>query len=263
MSPLKIFKQFLLWLHHFFYVYIMDLLFEVHVYEDDKFTMEIYLENQRNKFLKTFETDYETADETKKILWNLNINPELYDKEKSQELIKEQDNIEESQWNSRILFDSVFREDGKLVTVIMYYDLYKNGFAYYCNDSLNYNILNALAMKYVVTFFCRDFFIDNHVFQEDMDYTSPFSKLQDEKTSTNKKNVEKKNVFAKFKNYQQKNASGEAEKFYIKNKFISYGKLYNFSFIKKPKQKASNTSSYELFSDKKLSYNDYKKSLNN
>ena len=52
----------------------------------------------------------------------------------------------------------------------MHYDLYKNGFAYYCNDSLNYNLLNAVAMKYVITFFCRDFFIDNHVFEEEMDY---------------------------------------------------------------------------------------------
>ena len=148
MSPLKILKHFLLWLHHLFYVYIMNLLFDIHVYENNKFTMEMYVENQKNKFLKTFETQ----DETKKILWNLNINPELYDKEKSQELIKEEDNIEELQWNTRILFDSVFREDGKLVTVIMHYDLYKNGFAYYCNDSLNYNLLNAVAIKYVITF---------------------------------------------------------------------------------------------------------------
>lgn len=259
MSPLKILKHFLLWLHRVFYVYIMNLLFDIHVYENNRFTMEIYVENQKNKFLRTFERE----NETKKMLWNLNINPELYDKEKSQELIKEQDNIEESQWNSRILVDSVFREDGKLVTVIMHYDLYKNGFAYYCNDSLNYNLLNAIAMKYVIIFFCRDFFIDNHVFEEEMDYNSPFSQLQDEKSPTNKKGIEKKNVFAKFKNYQQVNTSEKPEKMYLKNKFISYGKLYNFSFIKKPKKKASNTSSYELFGDNKLSYNDYKNSLNN
>ena len=62
MSPLKILKHFLLWLHHLFYVYIMNLLFDIHVYENNKFTMEMYVENQKNKFLKTFETQ----DETKK-----------------------------------------------------------------------------------------------------------------------------------------------------------------------------------------------------
>lgn len=258
MSPLKIFKQFILLLHHFFYVYIMNLLFDVDVYDNNIFTMEFYVENQKNKFLKTFETD----DEAKQFIWNININPDLYDKEKSQELVKELDNIDELQWNSRILLESVFREDGKLVTVIMHYDLYKNGFAYYCNDSVNYNLLNAVAMKYVVTFFCRDFFIDNHVFEEEMDYNSPFSQLHEEKSPTNKKGIEKKNVFAKFKNYQKKNESEKSEKMYLKNKFINCGKLYNFSFIKKPKVKSSNTSNYDIFGDNKLSYNDYKNRLN-
>ena len=49
----------------------------------------------------------------------------------------------------------------------MYYDLFKQGFGYYSNDSVvSYKILNAMAMKYVIVFFCRDFFMDEFVLNE-------------------------------------------------------------------------------------------------
>jgi hypothetical protein len=37
--------------------------------------------------------------------------------------------------------------------VIMHYDVFKNGFAYYSDINLSYKIINAVAMKYVLTFF--------------------------------------------------------------------------------------------------------------
>jgi hypothetical protein len=45
--------------------------------------------------------------------------------------------------------------------VIMYYDAFKEGFAYRCDTTaIPYSTLNAVAMKYVGVFKCRDLFVD-------------------------------------------------------------------------------------------------------
>lgn len=55
--------------------------------------------------------------------------------------------------------------------VIMYYDFYKMAFCYYCDmDGVNYNVMNACVMKYVMMFHCMDLFMDELVyFSMDMD----------------------------------------------------------------------------------------------
>ena len=68
-------------------------------------------------------------------------------------------------WKKRILYQSIQRKDGQIVN-LMYYDLFKQGFGYYSNDSVvSYKILNAMAMKYVIVFFV-DFFMDEFVLNE-------------------------------------------------------------------------------------------------
>jgi hypothetical protein len=48
--------------------------------------------------------------------------------------------------------------------VIMYYDFYKMAFCYYCDmDGVNYNVMNACVMKYVMMFHCMDLFVDELV----------------------------------------------------------------------------------------------------
>ena len=185
----------------------MNVLFQMDTIEQsDLITMDEYIQNQKDKFLRTFDCD--------KIMWNENIHIDLYDKEKSIELINDVNNSEEPLWKSRILFDAAVREDGKLVSVIMFYDFYKQGFGYYSNDNLSYQILNAVAMKYVVTFFCRDFFIDDNVF-EDIEYSTQLQMLKNAPVTKQDPSVVKKSVFAKFKNYQQNKSEDTKE--YLKN----------------------------------------------
>lgn len=265
MSTIQIIKLLIQWFHKIFLVHLMNLFFDAKIIQNPQNEMNVYIEIQKSKFLSSFDIDdsNDSLDTSKSaFIWNTNIHPDLYDKEKSQEIIKNENNEEEYAWKSRILFDSVHREDGKLVGVIMYYDLYKHGFVYYCNDSLTYPLLNALAMRYVTTFFCRDFFKDNHVFEDEIDYKTPFMNIdEDVKKPVQKKN-DNRNVFAKFKNYQQIDADETIpQKTYIKNKFINNGKLYNFSFLKKPEKISNESSSYGLFSNKNLSYQEFKKSM--
>ena len=48
----------------------------------------------------------------------------------------------------------------------MFYDPYKLGFSYYSDtNGIPYFILNAVAMKYIYTFRCLDFFVDNKLTQ--------------------------------------------------------------------------------------------------
>lgn len=61
----------------------------------------------------------------------------------------------EKKWKTRVLFEHTPQG-----SVVMYYDVFKNGFAYYSDCILMDYFLNAIAMKYVVVFKCRDLFLD-------------------------------------------------------------------------------------------------------
>jgi hypothetical protein len=134
----------------------------------------------------------------------------MYDKDMYFELIKMESNYLEKEWHSRILFETTPRGN-----IIMFYDPYKLGFNYYCDSNgIPYNILNAVAMKYVLTFYCRDFFVDDrisHYFKKSdiitniKDYNSPLITLYfiEEKIKKSIKNSIKagNSSFVKNKNY--------------------------------------------------------------
>jgi len=74
----------------------------------------------------------------------------------STETVATANNVLETEWRTRILMESTPRGN-----IIMYFDAYKLGFAYYCDQNvISYDILNAMAMKYVSVYKCRDFFMD-------------------------------------------------------------------------------------------------------
>ena len=50
------------------------------------------------------------------------------------ELLSDSENLEEK-WKTRIMYENIYREDDKNVGIMMYYDLYKQGFVYYSNDN--------------------------------------------------------------------------------------------------------------------------------
>jgi flagellar biosynthesis GTPase FlhF len=79
----------------------------------------------------------------------------------------------ELQWKRRLLHESTPRGN-----IIMYYDIYKQAFTYVSDQQMNYDILNACAMKYVRIFRCLDFFVDVNILPSG--YISPFSLLQEE-----------------------------------------------------------------------------------
>jgi len=90
--------------------------------------------------------------------WNANVDPVLYEPDRAtlKRILASPDNQLEKQWATRRLLVHTPRGN-----VCMYYDIYREGFAYYCDQSgLNYRILNAVAMKYVMTYRCLDFFMD-------------------------------------------------------------------------------------------------------
>jgi len=155
----------------------------------------------------------------------------------------------------------------------MYYDVYKGGFAYYADQNcIPYSILNAMAMKYVVVYFCRDFFVDDSIIKLPSGLAdSPIDPVVLKKPSNKPSNEH----MAKFKNYKtidkekdKDNGKGQQVKSIVRNKFISLGKPYNLPIIQKtskiPKldMAGSVPSKYDaIFSKPKLSYKDFKASI--
>ena len=145
-------------------------------------------------------------------------------------------------------------ETTPLGNVIMYYNIDKNGFVYYSDSTIPYRFLETVARKYITTFQCKDssIYVDE---TDDDDEKKPIEIDIDQ--SSNAKpipkpllNITNKKVFAKFKNYNHPNSIPSTsmiaknnpnkttsqsikEVKENKNKYISEGKIINFSFIKK------------------------------
>lgn len=229
-----------------------------------------YIEKQKSRFLSKFSLPI--IDQL-----SSNIDSVFYSKSDFQELILNTDNSLEKIWKSRILFESTPRGN-----IMMYYDAYKMGFAYSSDSTgIPYPILNAVAMKYVTVYRCFDFFMDNEITPEDNPSKMIKIHFQDEKkesAQTKQKDVSSdtklpnplkfdNSAFAKFKNYskkpenpndingREKNTSetvSEKKKEYVRNKFISLGKLMNIEFTQPISTKNSRYSSLNGFHSKLL-----------
>ena len=143
-------------------------------------------------------------------------------------------------------------ETTPLGNVIMYYNIDKNGFVYYSDSTIPYRFLETVARKYIISFQCKDpsIYVDEKKpIEIAMDQSSDAKPIR--KVSVNTTN---KKVFAKFKNYNHPNSIPSTsmiaknnsnpqpnkkttqsikEVKENKNKYISEGKIINFSFIKK------------------------------
>lgn len=224
--------------------------------EVKKTETELFIEKRQKMLLKTF------TDTNKELLqWNLNINSGFYSKSQYQEMIKDAQNTLEQQWKTRLLIETTPRG-----VVIMYYDPFKLGFSYYSDQTIPYNILNAIAMKYVIHFRCRDFFMDEHILPENTPLPLLKLLLEDKTANEKAENSEKSKddetikqrlrnaPFAKFKNYNknsnkvQENQNNKSEKDTTEkkepekpkeqNRFISLGKTHNFKILQNvPKKK--------------------------
>lgn len=250
--------------YYFYYYYIIWKLVKNYLEKPrDPTELDIYIEKNKNKLLNSFEEGF-----TKNM--NENIDKVFYDKTTFKELLDnfEQDDTIEKQWKTRLLYENVPREDGKRIDIIMYYDVFKQGFSYYSSDNyISYKILNAIAMKYVMIFFCRDFFMDENVLEDiksELELKEVFLKYDEKKKEKNEKKKRNNNVLAKLKNYQMEDKTKksneenkEQKKELMQNKFINKGKMYNFEFLIKEKQTSNWSTSYDK-GFVNISYKDYK-----
>ena len=205
-------------------------------------TIQQYISNEKKRFLLTYENN---------ISLNENIEPLFYQMENYEKMIINSDNVLENIWKKKILTEST-----PIGNVIMYYNVYKKGFSYYSDVHITYPILNAVAMKYVRIFFCRDLFIDDNItpienpsplIVLEQEYEKEKEKKEKEKrngiqtTEEKEKNkIFKKGPFMKNKSGIQKVNGKEGEKksamqehLYNVNKFNYMGKIANFSFTQK------------------------------
>lgn len=209
-----------------------------------KSDIEIYESTHLPRFLKLFSLESLESKDSEDHASNTNIDKIMYIPKEFTDVLKDEKNIYENKWKKQILYESTPRGN-----VIMFYDVYKQGFAYYSDQTMNYQILNVVAMKYCRYFGCRDFFIDEKILGS---FTSPFIQFQKalEKEEETKKREkvgeimpELKNAkLAKFKNYSVSNPNapkkGDSEKkepepIWVTNKFVCLGKTSNFSFLQK------------------------------
>jgi hypothetical protein len=173
-------------------------------------------------------------------------------------------------------------EKTPLGNVIMYWNNIRESFEYYSDNTIPYRFLETVARKYVKTFNCRQIYVDmefelNEFERKQKEEELRIKLLEEESKIINQNSVElkKKDVFAKFKNYNKESGTGKVnrgvappknsipnnntkksdEKIILKensNRYTCEGKIANFNFLKKPDRKVT---------DKKyaMSFADYKK----
>lgn len=190
-----------------------------------------YINKANAMFVKTFNQNNTDM--------NANVEREFYVIDDYIKTMKDNNNKLEEKWKLRTLIE--YTPKGN---IIMYYDPYKQGFSYYADiQPISYDILNAVAMKYVTMFKCRDFFVDNGITEDHTN--SPFIQIHmTEKTK--KKDADSKSVriidgpFAKLKknklddNKDDKDKDTKQKKIYHRNKFIYRGRFRNNSILIKP-----------------------------
>ena len=240
-----------------------------------------YITLQTSKFLASFEKN--VSDSSNKDSFNTNIDKCFYDSKLHALAVEDADNELEKTWRRRIMFENTPRGN-----IIMHYDAFKQGFVYYSdNSNMPYFLINAVVMKYVLLYRCRDFFIDNQITPKDKHSPLLDNKPEQATADTsiakpNEKPLLKSLAFAKLKNYNtvsgklsssnnqpdQKESDKPDENKYTRNKIIYSGKISNFTFLQKPKVVKHMTFSSDLLDGLKsnsdaqrhvFSYKDFKK----
>lgn len=219
--------------------------------------IEIYETKYKSKFLEIMKKDPggSSYGELSRSEYNKNIDALFYDRSAYKKLMEESNNFLEKEWKSRILYETTPQ-----CNIIMYYDVYKEGFVYYSDQTgIPYKLLNIVAMKYTITYRCIDFYIDEQfipnnpsfmimlIHNEEQSENDKKQKIRKELLSMNEKinpslNHSENSPFVKFKSSSKPNTVSEPINQtdhlkpinYIRNKFIYMGKVNNFSIIQKP-----------------------------
>jgi septum formation inhibitor MinC len=169
------------------------------------------------------------------------------------------------------LKNNIIMEKTPLGNVVMFYNNSRSSFEYYSDSTIPYRYLEVLGRKYVLTYNCKQIYVDmsKELEEAEKKLAEKKQKEEDEKQKQEeaaekaKSNPEseapepqKKNVFAKFKTYNKdtsikaaavpldrpapaKNTKPQEEKVVKEraNRYSYEGKLVNFSFLKKVDRK--------------------------
>jgi len=211
---------------------------------------------------------------------NSNIDSFMYNYEERKQRLTEIGNLWEKQWHRRVLVEKYPDELSSMPSgknIIMRFDPYSNAFQYYSDESVvSYNILNYIAIKYVVTYFCRDFFIDTLLHPSNLMYQQylkeednaliskrPVKELNganvfvdsSKKTSTMNSTPFSKVMDEKMNNVKKENRDKTARLY--SNSFVRLGKIADFNILQTPPKVKANQL---LFGDncihKKMNYFD-------
>jgi len=209
----------------------------------------------QNEYLSKYKTRLLSTFDDNNTNWDSNVDVIINDKDKLGQLLEDKHNYLEKKWRSTVLIENTPRGN-----LIMFYDIYKNSFSYYCDQAIvPYDVANAAAMKYVMTFRCRSFFVDSNILPTPVVDTPSKS----ENSTTINKPEDKNGPFAKFKSYNTttKKAAISSENDKRINSFSHLGGTRNWTpIIKPPKINPINGFKTDLIpGERKLSYLDYKK----
>jgi hypothetical protein len=172
-----------------------------------------YINPIKTRFLLTFDSGA-SFDE--------NIDTLFYNKKEYTTHMMETKNELEPQWRRRMLIEKTPRGN-----IIMYYDAYKLAFAFYCDQKVvSYDVLNAVAMKYVIHFRCRHFFLDEFIVPKEN--LSPLIKVHFTEEVKPKQIMDTKKTYAKLRDYTKDNPNAKKSALPL-----SFGSLIPF-FQSKP-----------------------------
>lgn len=150
----------------------------------------------------------------------------------------------ENVWKKRIIYVTT-----PMGGVYLYYDVYKMAFVYYCDQIASSIVLNAVVIKYVLTYLCIDLYVnekDLGIYFDNNNHLKALIKYHEydkpKLIHNSDINRDDSGVFVKKKSNpnikekskpekEQKEQKDERE--YFKNKFIYAGKIYNVKILKK------------------------------
>jgi hypothetical protein len=170
------------------------------------------------------------------------------------------------------LKNNIIMEKTPLGNVVMFYNNSRSSFEYYSDSTIPYRYLEVLGRKYVLTYNCKQIYVDMSKELEEAEKKLAEKKQKEEDEKKNQEEAaekaksnpeseapepQKKNVFAKFKTYNKdtsikaaavpldrpapaKNTTPQEEKVVKEraNRYSFEGKLVNFNFLKKVDRKA-------------------------
>ena len=174
---------------------------------------------------------------------NQNIDSAYYNKENTPLLYSKNETSADKIWRTKMLIENTTRGN-----IGIYYMPSKQGFAYYSNQNgIPYQLLNAVAMKYVKTFRCFDFFADEQELKNAGKDKSPLDYNTNNILQSNQtKNPsfiaqQKSNAFVKLKPaLLHENVQENDNDKYSINTFFYQGKIDKINVLQIPEKKKKN-----------------------